>query len=147
MYLPGGFYPSKDLERLEKLGITHIVNLSSYDNEFPTTFTYMRIEVDDFPDQEIYSYLGNAVNFVESGLKNGKVLVHCNAGQSRAGSIIAAYLMKSQKITLDSALELARSKRKKNKVLPNSGFMKQLRQFEKEIRSSSINKVDVVFKG
>ncbi|KAK3104037.1 hypothetical protein FSP39_023875, partial [Pinctada imbricata] len=128
---------SKDLERLKKLGITHIVNLSSYDNEFPTTFTYHRIEVEDLPDQEIFSRLEDAVKFVEEGLKGGKVLVHCNAGQSRAGSIVTAFLVKSRNLSVDDALKFARSKRKQNKVLPNSGFMKQLREYEKKLKNST----------
>ena len=40
-------------------------------------------------------------NFIENGLKQGNVLVHCAAGVSRSASAIIAYLMKYKKISFE----------------------------------------------
>ncbi|XP_062590328.1 dual specificity protein phosphatase 2-like [Saccostrea cucullata] len=128
-----GFVPAKDLERLENLGITHIVNLSSYENNFHGKFEYLRIPVEDFPMAEIHPYFDESLKFIEGAFsKNGRVLVNCNAGQSRAGTIIILYIMKTKGMTFDDAQKFAQSKRKSNEICPNSGFRRQLIEYFKK---------------
>ncbi len=47
---------------------------------------------------------------------------HCAAGVSRSASIVIAYYIKEKKMTFQEAYDFVKSKR--NKIYPNSGFVK-----------------------
>lgn len=129
----GGFVPANDLDRLQNIGITHIVNLSSYENNFHGSFQYLRIPVEDLPIENLSPYFDESLKFIEDALTgNGRVLVNCNAGQSRAGTIVILYIMKTKGVSFEDAKKFAQSKRKSNKVCPNSGFQKQLIDYFKK---------------
>ncbi|XP_029405059.2 dual specificity protein phosphatase 19 [Bactrocera dorsalis] len=63
---------------------------------------------------------------VDAALSRGRVLVHCNAGVSRAASIVIAYLILVCGMPFDVAYALVKSKREC--IQPNIGFIKQLKQ-------------------
>lgn len=129
----GGFVPANDLDRLQNIGITHIVNLSSYENNFHGSFQYLRIPVEDLPIENLSPYFDESLKFIEDALTgNGRVLVNCNAGQSRAGTIVILYIMKTKEVSFEDAKKFAQSKRKSNEVCPNSGFQKQLIDYFKK---------------
>lgn len=65
----------------------------------------------------------------ETGNKN-VVLVHCAMGVSRSASSVIMYIMKKFGISYDNALRYVQKRRVK--VDPNSGFEKQLLDFEKQ---------------
>jgi protein-tyrosine phosphatase len=112
---------------------------SLFGNKFPESFSYCRIEIEDSEDEEIKSHFYKVFNFIEKSLTvGGQVLVHCNAGVSRAGTVVTAYVMKTKRLGLKDALKFVRSKRKNNPTTPNDGFMKQLKKFEKQL--SDVNK-------
>ncbi|XP_012781059.1 dual specificity protein phosphatase 19 isoform X3 [Ochotona princeps] len=60
--------------------------------------------------------------------KDGVVLVHCNAGVSRAAAIVIGFLMNSEEIPFISAFSLVKNARPS--ICPNSGFMEQLRTYQ-----------------
>ena len=64
----------------------------------------------------------------------GRILVHCSAGISRSPMVVAAYLMKRKGMTLRTAL--GQIVRVRPQVLPNAGFLKQLREMEVELYGS-----------
>lgn len=129
----GGFVPANDLDRLQNIGITHIVNLSSYENNFHGSFQYLRIPVEDLPIENLSPYFDESLKFIEDALTgNGRALVNCNAGQSRAGTIVILYIMKTKGVSFEDAKKFAQSKRKSNEVCPNSGFQKQLIDYFKK---------------
>ena len=65
--------------------------------------------------------------------ENKKILVHCAAGVSRSASFVIAYLMKSRGLSFWEAHNLVKSKR--SIVRPNSGFVRQLQEYEKVLTS------------
>lgn len=69
-----------------------------------------------------------AFKFIDEGRKSGCVLVHCNAGISRAASIIIGYLMKTEKMSFSDGFWYVKGKRPV--VHPNAGFVDQLRDYE-----------------
>jgi len=71
---------------------------------------------------------------------NDCVLVNCMAGVSRSATIVIAYLMTKQKITLHDAFNFVKSKRPI--INPNNGFMKQLVKYENNL----FNKNNSIFK-
>lgn len=58
------------------------------------------------------------------------MFVHCALGRSRSASIVISYLIKRNNMTLKDAFFHVTSRRRE--VSPNSGFFKQLIQFEKD---------------
>eukprot|EP00439_Symbiodinium_sp_Y106_P078074 s2013_g16.t3 len=65
----------------------------------------------------------------------GRCLVNCRKGMSRSVSIVLAYLILRQDLSLRAAWELVKTQRPV--ALPNTGFRRQLRQLELAKRGSS----------
>jgi Dual specificity phosphatase, catalytic domain len=80
------------------------------------------------------NWLLEQVRFIDVQRHAGKVVyVHCRAGVSRSGMVVAAYIMFKNKWTRDEALAFLRSKRPI--IRPNSAFMERLSEWEKVIQS------------
>lgn len=125
--------PVWDFSLLKSLGITHVLSVGVEILQKFDDFTYKYVELLDLPESTLSKIFDGCFSFIdEAREKNGKVLVHCNAGYSRSPSVVIGYLMKKNKMTLDEALNKVREKRN---VKPNEGFMKQLKEFEKLIFS------------
>lgn len=60
-----------------------------------------------------------------------RVFVHCMAGRSRSATLVAAYLMWAQRLSLRQALILLKERRPM--IFPNVGFLQQLRRYEAEL--------------
>ena len=68
-------------------------------------------------------------NFIDASLgAGGKVLVHCNDGMSRSGSLVIAYIMQTYGMDFKAALNYVQQRR--FCVQPNDGFEQQLREYE-----------------
>ena len=79
-------------------------------------------------------YTLHTTHYTEDNLKNGgNVLVHCVAGISRSASVVLAYLMWKENMSFEEALEYLKGLRPI--VEPNDGFVKQLKDFEVQIRN------------
>ncbi|CDW56133.1 dual specificity protein phosphatase 19 [Trichuris trichiura] len=128
-------YVALDINVLLKYRITHILNAASYvENRFSHNFIYKRVNVIDLPSEDIKSYFEECCRFIhEARRSGGRVLVHCNAGVSRSVSFVCAYLVKYEKFSVINALAYIREKRPVAR--PNAGFIKQLMDYEVEIRN------------
>lgn len=62
-----------------------------------------------------------------------KVLVHCSAGISRSPTLVLAYMIKNENLTVEEALKKMRSLR--SIIDPNFSFIAQLRVWEKKCRT------------
>lgn len=114
---------------------------SLFGNKFPEHFSYLKIEIEDSEDEEIKKHFYGVFKFVENTLTlGGRVLIHCNAGVSRAGTMVTAYVMKSKGMHLQDALKFVRSRRKNNPVTPNDGFLRELKKFERQLISVKVIK-------
>ncbi|XP_072040923.1 dual specificity protein phosphatase 19-like [Amphiura filiformis] len=133
---PRLFLSSQDvaasLDLLQEHNITHILNVASLvENSFPAMFTYKTCKILDLPEVPITRHFDECFQFIETGLSEGGILVHCNAGRSRSVTIVTAYLMKTERITLDVILK--EMKEQRPGVQPNPGFMMQLKEYEKNV--------------
>ena len=132
LYL-GSIGCASNLKQLQNFKITHILCCATGIKKFfPDKFKYLHLELFDTEKEDIKKHFEEANKFIDEAIKNNEnVLVHCHAGISRSSTILMAYIMKSQKMSLDKTLELLKSKR--DKVNPNAGFIQQLKEYEKEL--------------
>ncbi|KAI5784627.1 protein-tyrosine phosphatase-like protein [Geopyxis carbonaria] len=116
-----------DTRLKEEAGITHIVSVIRLplDHRLFEGYEHLIIEVDDVDEENLLEHFAKTNEFVENALKSGgSVFIHCAMGKSRSATVLAAYLMKTRRISRDEALEVIRECRPF--VDPNDGFMKQL---------------------
>ena len=115
--------------------ITAVLTVAAYTNFSYTPvhgIEHMVIEAEDDPRFNLKQYFETAINFIENARLSGNVLIHCFAGISRSASVLIAYLMKMERMDLNSAFRVVKERRWK--VNPNHGFLGQLEQYEKEVR-------------
>eukprot|EP01041_Mallomonas_annulata_P000726 gene726-1398_t len=105
----GGFRCAQNLNLLQHLNITHVI---AYTDEENITQTFEP-----------------SIEFIQSA--KGNVLVHCFAGVSRSASIVLAFLMKINNMSLEDARKFLKSKRRC--ICPNDGFIKQLASFKSSL--------------
>ena len=132
LYL-GSIGSASNLKQLQNCKITHILCCAAgIKRFFPNDFQYKTLDILDSENVNIKQYFEETNAFIDDAIKkNGNVLVHCHAGISRSSAFLMAYIMKSQKMGVDKVLDLLKSKREK--VNPNAGFIKQLREYEKDL--------------
>lgn len=78
-------------------------------------------------------------------LQDGVVLVHCNAGVSRAAAIVIGFLMNSEEISFTSAFSLVKNARPS--ICPNAGFMEQLRTYQEGKESNKFDNIQELERG
>ncbi|CAH0384446.1 unnamed protein product [Bemisia tabaci] len=137
--LPWLFFGSQDVacdrSLLLQHRITHILSLGVNVPHFHQ-IQYEFMEVLDLPEFNILDQFDNCSLIIDRVREeNGKILVHCNAGISRSSSVVIAYLMKYNSLSLAEALNTVKSARPCAR--PNSGFMKQLHHYENYLSESS----------
>uniref|UniRef100_A0A8C5MIV0 Dual specificity protein phosphatase 19 n=1 Tax=Leptobrachium leishanense TaxID=445787 RepID=A0A8C5MIV0_9ANUR len=128
---------AQDLNVLKTYKVTHILNVAyGVENVFPEEFNYKKISILDLPETEITSYFPECFEFIEHAKKqDGVVLVHCNAGVSRAPAIIIGFLMFYEKLNFARAFSVVKNVRPA--TCPNPGFIEQLHKYQDCIRRQS----------
>ncbi|XP_048751881.2 dual specificity protein phosphatase 3-like [Ostrea edulis] len=140
--LLGNYYIAKDKEELKRKRVTHVVNCAqgtkfnqiNTDEEYfsGSDIKFLGIQALDTARFPIKQYFQTAADFIEEALKEkGTVYVHCQSGMSRSGSIVLAYLMIKQDMSVLDAVKLVRDKRE---IFPNDGFLKQLCELDQELQ-------------
>ncbi|KAL4486035.1 hypothetical protein ABPG72_003969 [Tetrahymena utriculariae] len=130
----GNYLSAMDQKNLIKENITHIINCSPSDcpNLFEKDFTYLNINIQDNWKTNLFLVIYIILDFLRNALeKNGRVLIHCNQGISRSPSIVIAYLIYTEKINANIALE--KLKKKYPYADPNLDFQIQLNEMYKEV--------------
>ena len=97
--------------------------------KYPEHITHLKFDLDDYQGQKVNHTFDPAFAFIEEQRKKTNVLVHCAAGISRCSMILSSYMMKKYNLDFDSCLLKIRSARPC--CQPNTGFIKQLREYEK----------------
>src|SRR5665647_2342269 len=129
----GAISSSCNREKLHEHNIETIVSaILGATAPYPFDFDYERASLVDTDTEDIISTFNRLVPIIHAKLMQHKgVLVHCKFGRSRSVSIVAAYLIFYKNMTNDEALDFIRSKRAQ--IDPKPGYIRQLRQFEKEV--------------
>ncbi|KAJ6627999.1 hypothetical protein B0H10DRAFT_1869341 [Mycena sp. CBHHK59/15] len=132
--IPGlwvGDLPSAtDTKNLKANGIFSILSAMRGRVTINETFIRHQILLDDTEEADILIHFMPSITFIQAELDKGRgVLVHCQAGMSRSVTIVAAYLMYTQNIDPQAALDII--KKSRPHVEPNAGFLLQLEIFHK----------------
>ncbi|XP_040885387.1 uncharacterized protein LOC121175644 [Toxotes jaculatrix] len=148
----GDMYAAKDKRTLQAHHISHVLNAA--DGKFnvntgqsfyrDTKITYHGVEAFDMPSFNLSPFFYPAANFIKNALSSptGKVFVHCAMGLSRSSTLVLAYLMIHENMTLVDAIKAVSANRN---ISPNDGFLEQLRELDKQLhcqgssRSWSVN--------
>eukprot|EP01062_Namystynia_karyoxenos_P028633 TRINITY_DN21670_c0_g2_i1.p1 TRINITY_DN21670_c0_g2~~TRINITY_DN21670_c0_g2_i1.p1 ORF type:complete len:356 (+),score=87.04 TRINITY_DN21670_c0_g2_i1:115-1182(+) len=127
----GDLAAAADSVFLSQVNVTHVVAVTQFGSAaryYPTLVRYHVIPVRDKPVAPLGDYLTPAVEFIRAALKSGgTVLIHSHFGLSRAPTVAAAYLVRTQRVSAEDALDLVEMNRPGTD--PNQGFVKQLRAF------------------
>uniref|UniRef100_UPI00398EBA3F dual specificity protein phosphatase 18-like n=1 Tax=Pristiophorus japonicus TaxID=55135 RepID=UPI00398EBA3F len=90
---------------------------------------YINIPVSDSPGSQLSEYFDMVADKIHHVEKlHGRTLLHCVAGISRSATLCLAYLMKYHHMSLVEAHAWLRARRPI--IRPNSGFWKQLIEYE-----------------
>eukprot|EP00659_Diplonema_papillatum_P014441 gene14441-22123_t len=131
IYYFGNMLFAKEKERLDSLGITHILSLTRQrlPEDVRKNFKWKQIQVSDTPQTSIAHTFNEAFEHIDQARDSGgKVFVHCRAGVSRVSCVTIAYVMKTQGKPLKEAY--LQVKRARPVAHPNKGFLTQLVEYE-----------------
>lgn len=127
---------AKCLDKMKQIGITNVLMIGyMLFNYFPKFFEYKCIEINDKINEDILPVFIPCINYLDS---NKKTYVHCSQGKSRSSSVVIAYVMLKKKMNYEDAFKFVKSKR--DQILPNSGFVEQLKEFEEILVVCHYNK-------
>jgi protein-tyrosine phosphatase len=92
---------------------------------------WYKLYVSDTFDENISEYFSVVNDILDQAKKSERhVLVHCAAGVSRSATLVIAYIMESQKKSVEDAYAYVKSKRPI--IHPNDHFLDQLKNFQEE---------------
>ncbi|XP_067368777.1 dual specificity protein phosphatase 22-B-like isoform X1 [Channa argus] len=129
LYLGNLKADARDRELLTQHNITHILSIHDAAAPVLEDMTYLCIPAADRSKQNLVQYFRDSIMFIhESRLKGEGCLVHCVAGVSRSVTLVVAYIMTVTGRGWVESLAAVRAARPC--AGPNSGFLRQLEEFE-----------------
>ncbi|NXQ76926.1 DS13B phosphatase, partial [Quiscalus mexicanus] len=133
----GDAWAARSKTTLQSLKITHILNAADGPYSINTgakyytdlQIEYYGVEAFDDPAFDLSIFFYDAANFIRKALNSsgGKVFVHCAMGVSRSATLVLAFLMIHENMTLVDALKTVSTHRN---ICPNTGFLSQLRDLD-----------------
>ncbi|XP_018616662.2 dual specificity phosphatase DUPD1-like isoform X2 [Scleropages formosus] len=138
---------ARNRHSLTRMGVTHVLNAAEGTRNSVDTgpdyyggmnIQYYGVEAEDVPTFNLSHFFYPAAQFIDDALgrPENKLLVHCVMGRSRSVTLFLAYLMIHENMTLVDAIEHVKQRRR---ILPNWGFLKQLRQLDVQLRGRAEN--------
>ncbi|XP_045559270.1 dual specificity protein phosphatase 26 isoform X2 [Salmo salar] len=119
-----------NVHQLANHHVTHVLNANhskrrdGAETYLGMNIKYFGIEAHDSCNFDMSVNFQTAADFIHRALSEGGiVLVHCAVGVSRSATLVLAYLMLRQNLTLVDAICAVKENRG---VIPNRGFLRQL---------------------
>jgi len=125
LYL-GSAQDAQNFNFLKRINCSLIVNCAvEIDNYFPAHFEYVRLDLDDHPQQELSQILNPIANRINQAMNQHRIVfVHCAMGISRSSTIVIFTLMKRHNWTFEQAFTFVKDMHPNTN--PNPGFVQQL---------------------
>ena len=129
-------------KKLKQIGIKKILTvMEAFGNHYGSNeFIHKSIDVEDNYQTNIIRYFKDCFLFIEG---KDKIFVHCAAGMSRSPTIVIAYIMWKNKLSLNKAIKFVKEKRPL--ISPNDNFMNQLKIFEELLIKNNYNIDNIKF--
>ncbi|KAL2079569.1 hypothetical protein ACEWY4_025313 [Coilia grayii] len=136
LYL-GSARAARDGAAVSRLQITCIINATeNTKHSVAPAVEHVHVPVVDSPSTPMIDHFDEVADKIHCvAEQRGRTLVHCNAGVSRSSTLCLAYLMKYRDMSLVEAHSLVKACRPL--IRPNSGFWKQLIDYEFKLRGIS----------
>ena len=132
--LAGSQDVAEDLNTLNSYEITHIVNLISniVENKFEGRFEYLSCTLYDDMEAMLLPTINACCSFIREKVipSRGRLLIHCNAGVSRAPSVLIGCFIKLYQMPFEVAYRIVNNARS---ISPNLNFKMQLRTLSENI--------------
>ncbi|XP_009876563.1 PREDICTED: dual specificity protein phosphatase 13 [Apaloderma vittatum] len=136
----GDLYIARDKEQLSRMGISHVVDAAAGRFHIDTgpkfykdlSVDYYGVKAEDNPNFDLSIYFYPVARYIRAALNSprGKVLVHCAMGISRSATLVLAFLMICEDMSLADAIQTVRLHRR---ICPNSGFLRQLQELDLQL--------------
>ncbi|XP_056098284.1 dual specificity protein phosphatase 13-like [Rhinichthys klamathensis goyatoka] len=136
----GDMSVANDRFSLWKSGITRVLNAAhghmhcqGSHQFYGSKVEYYGVAAEDSPSFNLSVYFHPCADYIKEvlGSPGERVLVHCAVGVSRSASLVLAYLMIHQRLSLLDAIKTVKQHRW---IFPNRGFLKQLRALDASLR-------------
>jgi len=140
----GNYLSPNDKEFIKNNNIRLIINCTkTFNYDTDKNILNKRLNISDINSPEnnfvIASSIDHILELIDIFLKSNEgVLVHCHMGQQRSAMVVACYLMKYNKYSLDEAIYEIKLKRKFS-FLPEPTFIDFLKYYESELYLSLSN--------
>lgn len=139
----GNLKASQDPAFLKAFNIDVVLDVAGVAYQYPDQMIrHCKVVVaDDHVEFDLSVFFDDCFDYIQEHRKKGcNVLVHCHAGISRSATIVIGYLMKYENMNLKTSLAFVLKKRPC--IYPNSGFMKQLFDYETRLKQVLVDQKD-----
>ena len=128
----GGILDARDAHQLDRLGISRVLNVSeSARFEDGGSIQFFHVPISDFGDTVLEPVFEKCLTLLSQWKAEGqKALVHCRHGQNRSPTVVLAYLIGCEGMSLRSAYDLVLDARPI--VAVHEEYFVQLQNFEKK---------------
>ena len=133
LYL-GSYRNACDIKDLKDLKINYILNcaVECENKNLPYDINCYHAKINDMPYFQLTSFFEKTNAFINKAkISGGNILIHCQLGISRSTACLIAYMIKYLGYTTLTALQFI--KKKRPQVMPNFGFIQQLKNYENKI--------------
>jgi len=135
--LIGNKAAAEDSQFLSRKRITHVINLAALSSsKFIVTPDGAALQkkkirltqVNVLPSEQFFYFVDEVGEIIQDSLSSeNKVMVNCWQGASRSATVVLAYLIRYQGISVEVALRMVKEKRD---IRPNNDFLQSLIQYE-----------------
>lgn len=133
----GNIGSASNKQALDDHHIKNIVSLAIGTRSLFNDIHYIHISLLDHPDEQIIEKIKPILPIVHQLLLDAKpVLIHCMVGASRSVAFLICYCMKYKSWSLNYCLDFIKEKRPL--ISPNTGYLVQLQNYEKELNIPSL---------